>query len=318
MNLRVNKFARPALRAGVLAAAAMLASCGGGGTTGNTFTAKRVLAFGDETSVINANGSKYSVNALVTGSTAFDCASNPLWIQAVAVVYGLAFPQCNKAVNGLEQISRIYATNGATVAGVAAQVDLKLLDGSFQAGDLVTVLAGVNDVVAQFAQYPGVGEPQLLANVDAAGKALAVQVNRMAALGARVLISTIPDVGLMPFAGDRSAGSTNANPALLSRLSTRFNDAMLATLTNDGHKIGLIQLDEFLRATDTATRLGRSTYANSTLASCTVALPDCTTNTLVTEATTSLFLWADDRHFGPSAQLSLGSLALTRAQNNPF
>ena len=50
-------------------AEAVLEACGGGETE-QTFTATRVIAFGDETSVINADGSKYTVNALVSGSTA--------------------------------------------------------------------------------------------------------------------------------------------------------------------------------------------------------------------------------------------------------
>jgi hypothetical protein len=36
----------------------------------------------------------------------------------------------------------------------------------------------------------------LIANVEAAGEALGEQVNRLADAGAKVLISTIPDLGL--------------------------------------------------------------------------------------------------------------------------
>ena len=69
---KVNGLGRAALLAGVLASA-LLASCGGGEQV-STFTASRVIAFGDESSLINSNGSKYTVNALVSGSTtAFDC-----------------------------------------------------------------------------------------------------------------------------------------------------------------------------------------------------------------------------------------------------
>ena len=316
MKSTVYGWARAALGAGVLTSVVLLASCGGG-TQASNFVASRVIAFGDETSVITADQKKYSVNALLAGSTsAIDCTSNPLWIQTVAARYGLVFQECPGTVPA--PASHIYATNGAMVAGLSAQIDQQMSNGGFRAGDLVTVLVGANDVLAQFAQYPGVGEAQLLANLDAAGKALAQQVNRLADLGAKVLISTIPDMGLTPFAGDRSVGSTNGNPALLSRLSTRFNDAMLAGITNDGHKIGLIQLDEYLQASDTATRLGAGSFANTTTPACTVALPQCTTATLVSAATTSVYLWADDRRMGASGQASLGSLAVTRATNNPF
>jgi outer membrane lipase/esterase len=318
MKLTMNVKARAVLRAGMLAAAALLAACGGGEKV-TTFHASRVIAFGDEMSVINADGSKYTVNALVSGSTTqIDCGSNPLWIQSVAAVYGLVFPQCPGSVS--DPVSRIYATNGAMVADISDQIDQHLSNGGFADGDLVTVLAGANDVVAQFQQYPAVGEDQLSANLSASGAALAAQVNRLAGYGAKVLIVTIPDMGLTPFAGDRSVGSTDGNPALLSRLSTKFNDALLANLLNDGHKIGLIQLDEYLKAVDTATRSGSSnvTFANTTLPACTVALPKCTTNTLVADAINSNWLWADSRHVGAGGQASLGSLATTRAQNNPF
>ena len=316
MKSNVNEKARALMRAGMLAAATLLASCGGGSQV-QTFTAKRVIAFGDETSVINADGSKYSVNAVLAGSAnQIDCGANPIWIQAVAAIYGLAFPQCPG--NTTDSTSRIYAANGATVADVGNQIDEHLLNSGFVAGDLVTVLAGANDVVAQFRQYPAVGEGQLAANLAVAGEALAAQVNRLAGYGAKVLIVTIPDMGLTPFAGDRSVGSTDGNPALLTRLSTRFNDALLAGILNDGHKVGLVQLDQYLKSVDTAARARQGSFNNTTLAACTVALPNCTTNTLTADAVNSVWLWADDRRLGASGQTSLGSLAATRAQSNPF
>ncbi len=316
MKLIVNGIARAARGAGALAAALLLASCGGGESS-EAFNATRVIAFGDELSVINADGSKYSVNALATGSTTtLDCALNPIWIQEVASSYGRAFPECPGTA--VDPVSRIRATNGATVADLAGQIDLQIADGGIMAGDLVTVLVGANDVVAQFQQYPAVGEDQLTANLDAAGTELAAQVNRLAALGAKVLIATIPRMGLTPFAGDRSAGSTDPNPALLTRLSTRFNDSMLLNLENDGRKIGLIQLEAYLLASDSAAQAKVGVYSNSTLPACTVALPGCTSATLVADAVTGVFLWADDRHFGPTAQINLGTLAISRSRNNPF
>lgn len=320
MIWNVNRKARAALCAGLVASAALLASCGGGGSQVQAFVATRVISFGDELSAINTNGSKYTVNALIAGTTnQIDCSSNPIWVQSVAAIYGLAFPQCPGTSS--DPSSRIYATNGALVADVSDQIDQHLnTGGGFISTDLVTVLAGANDVMAQFQQYPGVGEDQLTANLVAAGAALAGQVNRLAGYGAKVLIVTIPDMGLTPAAGDRSVGTTDGNPALLTRLSTRFNDALLANLLNDGHKIGLVQLDEYLKAVDTATINGTSgaTFSNTTLPACSVALPNCTTNTLVADAVNAVWLWADGRHLGATGQASLGSLAVSRAQNNPF
>lgn len=318
MIWNVNRKARAALCAGMLASAALLASCGGG-SKAEAFVANRVIAFGDEFSVINADGSKYTVNALVSGSSTLDCASNPIWVQSVAAVYGLSFPQCPGTAN--DPVSRIYAANGAQVADVSDQIDQHLnTGGGFTAKDLVTVFAGANDVFAQFQQYPAVSEAQLAANLTAAGTALAAQVNRLAGYGAKVLIVSIPDLGLTPAAGDRSTGSTDGNPALLTRLSTKFNDALLANLLNDGHKIGLIQLDEYLKSVDTAAINNSSgaPFSNTTLVACAVALPRCTTSTLVPDAVNATWLWADGRHLGAGGQSSLGSLATTRAQNNPF
>ena len=58
----LNGWRRTALGIGALVCA-LLASCGGGNQASSYF-ATRVLAFGDESSVINADRSKYTVNAL--------------------------------------------------------------------------------------------------------------------------------------------------------------------------------------------------------------------------------------------------------------
>ena len=320
------------LCAGVLWSAALLTACGGG-STGNSFVAQRVFAFGDETSVINADGSKFSINAVKADNTSLDCAANPIWIQSVAGLYGLVFPQCNvAAVPAVAPASRIYAANGAKAGDVAAQIDTQVNSGGFATNDLATVLAGSNDIVAQFVQYPGVPEATLKANLTSAGTALALQVNRLADLGVTVLISTAPDLGRAPYAGDRSAGSTNANPALLSRLTKTFNDALLVRLTNDGHRIGLIQLDAYVQGVDNARAAGSVTFVNTTLAAClsSAPLPTCTTQTLGTNAaaipapatpasaSATTWLWADALRLSAGGQAGLGALATSRARTNPF
>ena len=313
--------ARAALCAAGLAAGLLLAACGGGGDQATSFSAKRVFAFGDEASLIEASGKKYTVNAYATDSTTvLECRSNPIWVQSVALKYGLSFAQCpsSTAADAPASTSRMRAALGAKVADLAPQIDAQIAESGIQAGDLATLFVGVNDVIAWFEQVPTIGEARALAGAGAAGSALAAQANRLAALDARVLIATLPNVGLMPYAGGRSAGSANPNPGVLARLSARFNDAMLSNLLNDGRKIGLIQLDVFLNATDRATALGLGTYANTTLGACAVALPDCTTATLLPAVGTTLWLWADDRHLGAGGQSSLGSLAISRLNTNPF
>jgi len=320
MNLNVTGWRAALLGAGA-AMAVLLASCGGGEQV-QEFHATRVFAFGDESSVLNSDGTKYSINALTTAG-AIDCVNNPLWVQTIATLYGLVFPQCNpNAVPGPP--SRIYATVGARVANLSLQIDQQVAAGGFAAGDLATVLIGANDIIDQFQQYPGVGEDQLNANLEQAANDLATQVNRLADLGVKVIIVTAPDMGLTPFAGDPAG----ANAALLSRLSAQFNIKMRRGIYNDGRRIGLVLLDEYI---GTVRKFGLG-YVNSTLAAClpTAALPNCSTNTLGTDAaavpapatpasaSAATWLWADDRHLTPGGQNSLATLAVQRAHNNPF
>lgn len=340
MKLNVDRSGRAAVVAAALLGLTLLASCGGSGTQVQQFVPTRVVAFGDESSVINPDGSKFTVNAVIfdtsttppTPTTKLDCYSNPIWIQTVAAHYGMAFPECNP--NALPApTGRTYAVNGAKVADLDAQINLAIANGGLTNTDMVTILVGANDIVEQFAQYPGVSQAQLTANLDAAGRALAATVNRIAELGPRVLLSTTPDMGRTPYAGDRSTGSTNPNPAVLSALSTAFNTGLLAKITNDGHKIGLVQLGGYLASIDNAVRAGSTTlFANTSLAACklTAPLPTCTTQTLVNNSADvpppavvligsgTTWLWADSLHLSAGGQASLGSLAVSRATTNPF
>ena len=76
MKSNVSGWGRPALLAAVVAV--LLVACGGGEQV-QTFRANRVIAFGDETSVINADRSKYSVNAVqLADNTQLDCSSNAI------------------------------------------------------------------------------------------------------------------------------------------------------------------------------------------------------------------------------------------------
>ena len=94
MNLSrlTARTARNALLAGAVVLA--LAACGGGTTQFEPFAPDRYVAFGDESSLLTADGRKYSVNALNTAE-AVDCTTEPLWVQAVANQYGFKFAECN-------------------------------------------------------------------------------------------------------------------------------------------------------------------------------------------------------------------------------
>ncbi|MEO6408505.1 MAG: SGNH/GDSL hydrolase family protein [Burkholderiaceae bacterium] len=312
------------LLAATLAGAALLAGCGGGEQVVK-FAPTRVLAFGDETSVLedptgSANGRKYTVNALAADGVTLECAANPIWIQTIASGFGLVFPECNHGTAVVASpASRIYAVPGARVADVETQINGHLLASSFSATDLVVVLAGANDVLALYAQYPGVSEDNLIAQAEAAGTALGLQINRLADAGAKVIVSTVPDFGLSPL-GLAEEARVPGRAALLTRLSARLNAKLRVTVVNDGRRIGLVFADESLQiAYKFASGSG---FANVTGHACDPARAPsvklCTTSTLVTDGSATTWLWADDTHLSAGGQALLGSIGLSRAVNNPF
>ena len=330
MTLKLSDLRRAVARGALLGAAAVLASCGGGESTTH-FTPTRIIALGDETSLIvdlngDQNGSKYSINAVTSATdTTLACTSNPIWIQVIAMAYSLVFPQCDPLDAVAQPTSRIRATYGAGAADLATQIDAQLAESAFASGDLVTVLVGENDVIAQYMQYPTVSEPQIAANLAAAGAEVGRQVNRLADLGAKVVVATIPDVGVTPFAVNEKANNIDTDrAALLTRLSLAFNTAMRSTLTNDGRRIGLVLFDELISAIPR--NPGLDGFLVTTTGACDLnqsmltppSILDCTDLTLVEGALGVTYLWADDRHLSSGGQQTLGTLGLSRAQNNPF
>ena len=252
MTLNSREKRGRSLGAAALAATMLLAACGGSGEPTTRFHATRVIAFGDETSLSvdlnnDSNGSKYSVNAVVSDTDpTILCGASPIWSQSVAALYGLVFPECNPPATAVAlPTSRIRAAFGARAADLSAQIDAQAAESPLNAGDMVTVLVGENDVVAEYLQYPAVSVDQLIANVEAEGAEVGRQVNRITDTGARVILSTIVDVGFTPFSVNETLAHADTNrAALLSQLSQRFNASMRATIVNDGRKIGLILLDE--------------------------------------------------------------------------
>jgi phospholipase/lecithinase/hemolysin len=238
----------------------------------------------------------------------------------------MVFPQCNPGPSQfLDPQSRIRAAFGAMAADLSAQVDAQVQESGFQSSDLVTVLIGVNDVIAQYSQYPGVPETTLNQNLQIAGEEVGEQVNRIAATGAKVIVSTIPDIGFSPFAlSEKAAHIDTDRQLLLIRLVSVFNTALRTTITNDGHHVGLVTMDQQV---DTSVQfVGTDGLTNVTDGVCDLSrslltppsILDCTELTLIPNGNSSTYLWADDRHLSFGGQTALGNLALTRARNNPF
>ena len=302
---------------------ATLAACGGGQQL-VAYVPQRILALGDETSVITSAGRKYTVNALqTTDTTQLDCAANPIWIQYVSNSFGLVFPECNPNAVASPR-SRILATPGAKVADFTAQVDRQLAGDGFSSTDMVTVLVGGNDVLEQYRRYPTITQAQAIANIEAAGDALAVQVNRIANAGGKVVLAKVLDLGQTPFGLAEQAAKTDIDrSAFLTLLAARFNARLRVGIVNDGRKIGLVQTDERIQ---TVVRFpGSFGFVNVTQAAClaTVAAPACSSLTLGTAAdgtaaNGSTWLWADQLNLSPAGHLRIGEVAEVIARNNPF
>ena len=308
----------PMRRTRPLAAAllvALLAACGSGTSQINAFVAKHLVAFGDEHSALTADGRKYIVNRL-DADGALDCVTNPIWVQSVAALYGFVFAECNPE-NVADPKAVMRAAAGARVADLVTQVDAQLAADGVADDTLVTVLVGANDIVDLYATYPGSGRETLLADARERGAQAARQVNRLIDAGARVIVATMPDIGLTPYALAEKAAYTDTDRAqLITDLTTAFNTGLRTTMLNDGRFVGLALADEMVQAmVKVPTAFG---VANLLTGACTTALPECTQATMVDGADATTWLWADDLRFGFIAQNQLGVLAVNRARSNPF
>lgn len=295
-----------------LAAALGLAGCGGGDQV-ERYVPQRIIVFGDEMSVLESDGRKYTVNAINSTTGAIDCLAHPLWIQDVAHGYGMAFPQCPNG--SMPQTAETRASVGAKVADVTARVDAFLAETSNppKREDLVLMMVGTHDVLELFNESPRRSEADMLAELDARGTQLATQVNRIVRRSAGnpvVIASTIPLLGQTPF------GVASTEAALLSRMTEAFNSALRRNMEQDGRLVGLVfadgEIDQSVRNPDSRG------YTVVDTAACTVALPDCTTSTLASGATVTTHVWADSLRPGPRFHDLLGSGVFSRAVNNPF
>lgn len=295
---------------------AVLAACGGGRSQVEPFVPTRLLSFGDEFSLLTADGKRYGVNALkADNSGAVDCSLNPMWIQTLATQFKLGMSQCNPS--SLAVAVTLRGQVGAKVADVKAQIDAQLAAGAVGPKDLITVQSGLHDLAEIYAQFPGKSAAELATLAQQRGKALAEQVNRLANLNGRILVLTVLDPSLTPLGLAEKAAHTDTDRAvLLSDLAKAFNLGLRMGLIEDGRLIGLVLADEAVsQIVKFASFYG---YDDVTRVACTTALPNCTTATLAPEAVGKKWLWADAIHLGADGQQQIANAALTRAMNNPF
>ncbi len=310
--------------AGIVAVAA-LASCGGGTYQVTAFVPARILTFGDESNkLVGGQGLKYSINGLSTATNQVDCTLNPLWVQLLASSYSLVYANCNvEAVVSPAAID--LSTVNATVGDLVDQVSAFQAGDTFNGNDLVTIWVGAYDVLNDYKANGTGDEPALLADMQAAGATLANTVNAIAATGAKVVLLTMPDMGVSPFAFAEQQRGDFDRQKLLSDMSNSFNLGLRSTIINDGSKIALVLVDDYTRNTVRSPgSFGLISVPNQSYACLDSApLPTCTTDTLNPDPSTGLtatasFLWADATHLAPSAHNYIGNQAVGRAHSNPF
>jgi hypothetical protein len=302
-----------------------LASCGGGGLV-EPFRPNRVLAFGDELSYLEPDGRKYSINAFkiidattnpaTESTTELDCTRNPMWVQRVAASFGLVFDRCLGAATVAS--GQILALPQAKADDMPAQLAAVQGD-ALNERDLALVMFGMHDVLELYGRYPAESAAALLDEARARATVYGQRINALAESGPAVVVLTVPDMGLTPFARAQNTSTGDASRgSFLSQLTEAFNNRMSVTLINDGRLIGLIYAD--IEAQNQFRFPSSFGLTNVLDAACqpTAALPDCQSNTLVTGATAGNYMWADDLRPGPTVQARLGAIAEFRAQNNPF
>ncbi len=309
--------------------AALLAACGGGTSQVEPFKPTRVIALGDENSVIVDDGAhdgfKYTINDR-RGTVLGKCAAVPIFAQALASLYGFAYAQCNPSA--VEPKAFMHARVGATIddpaIGLAAQIAGVADLGKF---DMVSLMIGGNDVIALFEQVRdgALTADAAIAEARLRGKRAAAMVSAMLAREAKVIVVTNPDLGLSPYAAAQAVAYPGA-AALLSTLGFELNGNLRTNVEpNDGRHWGLVLADDIVAAMHKVPTAFLVSPSDPVHAACTTPsalacqiTDDATTSTLVTGAGLNSHLWADDRHIGPDAHGRIGQQMQSRAINNPF
>ena len=329
---------------GALLLLGLLAACGGGTEQITPFDPQRMIALGDEMSVLTDTvplGRKYSVNSLNDDNTTLNCDNRRIWHQQVANLYNFTYAECNSR-GLLNNAARVYAAPGAKTEDLIDQLARARLEnaGEWSNTDLFTVLVGANDVIDLYENVylanPGTTTYNAaIAALKSRGLRLARFINELTrgeVTGPKVIVSTIPLMNLTPYAIKQAALHPDINVrSVLQDFSNTFNTAMRAGdsrngfsgIINDGRFIGLVELDGIISAGVNSP--GTYGLTNVTQALCAVELPNCTVSgtnstqgTFVANGNADTWLWASDLWIGWLAHNRLGAFARGRALGNPF
>ena len=300
---------------------ALLASCGGGDPV-VAFAPNRVLAFGDENSVITADGHKYTVNALVAdanGVRPLTCASNPLWVQQLATSYSLVFPSVTECHCPARRAAstRPMAPRWPTWWHRSTSTSRPTPSPT---RDLVTLFVGQNDLLEQYALYPATPKEQLLTAAHSAGLALAGAGDAHRGRrrqGARLHGAQPVDHALRTRRGHSGRRQLAQCAALL--MVDEFNAGLRLGTPGERSQVALMLTNEQMDNMRTfPVSYGAMTNVLDAVCDKTLAptVLQCTSDTLVSGATSTSHLWADDLHLSPNGHAYIGALAANRTRTN--
>lgn len=270
------------------------------------------------------NGSSSSVTAIArdggnntqrTTVTLYSCDTSRNWAQIVASAYGKGFSaDCpldtrGGAVN--------YAVAGAKTADVIAQINAHR--GEINSKTVVTIMAGQNDILEQYAVAAGGNEAGATAELQARAANMAAAIKDIIGLGGKVILSLTPDLSETPLgvAGDQ---------ALMDRLVRAYNDRLYITGLGNVSGRSLAGMNpESLTQPNT-----RSTSYQYTTALCdasAVRRPDGTTPSTDDEkllycnsqyytsgTDVGTAMWADSKRAGPVLHSLIGVTVYNRAR----
>ena len=326
------------VRASALAAAVLLASCGGGTSQVEAFKPNRLIVFGDESSLLEDfvdgtgvhDGFKYGINDRSSGNPG-KCLVDPTVAQVVASHYGFVFVQCNpnaETPRAFSLAQRLATVDDPSVGLAQQRANLPDLGPR----DIAAVMIGSNDIIELYERtLIGMSRAEAVAEAQRRGGHTAEQVNAILATGARALVITVANLEFSPYAA--TANQTNPGAAaLLKDLTAEFNAYLRTRIDSakyDGRNYGLVLADDIVSAVARAPSAYLSSPAIANAAACT--MPDiitadsaasaalaCDSSALAGGALPASHLWATDRHLGPAAHKLIGSQAASRASTNPF
>ena len=369
------------LKLALLAAAALMASCGGGGdgiestvsfgdslSDVGTYRVGTIAAVGGGKWTVNGAGARNWTEVVAAGvQTAAPCAAQTGLLVNIPGLTGAPVTDvsgCFNYAQGSARVSNPYGPNSAALqAAPFSQVNLGLLampvatqmathlarvGGSYSGHELVTVMAGGNDLFMNFGAVAAAGAggavavgaaaaagwPQATQNAVAAGGPAATDAAISASLaamaqagtelanlvksqvlgkGARfVVVANLPDVAQTPFAMSLDAPSR----ALVNTMVTTFNTQLQSGLAGTG----ALYVDAYTQGRDQYGNPAKYGIGNVTTPACSTTSPAnplagsslaCMAASTVA-ADTSTYLFADSVHPAPLGYQLLGAYVLAQ------